>query len=236
MYPLITRTVVVLVLCLLTICTPTPANGAPLTGAGNHIPFPNPNPGMPMFCPPTLNVVSPSFFTGTWAAPAHRDWRGTFNAIGKVPSSPNSGTTTYDFSGLRNGVLPRGTYFIFGDVDDGSGNEKFDLSATLPSGGAVTTPWLDTPVGVWGGPLNPVNMPAWSHNSGAYHIDGITVPGNPAITFALLSNRPIRTLTLAKSDTNYGFAIAAPCVPEPSSLMLMCLAPGMMLLRRRRRT
>jgi hypothetical protein len=76
-------------------------------------------------------------------------------------------------------------------------------------------------------------MPGWSWNDVAspstYVIDGSTVTaGNPNVAFALVSNQPISSMELDKLTTYYGFVLAAPIVPEPSTALLMCL--GLMAL------
>ena len=71
-------------------------------------------------------------------------------------------------------------------------------------------------------------MPAWSWNDptspNTYVIDGSSVTGgNPNVAFALVSNQPIYSMELDKLTTHFGFVLAAPSVPEPSTLVIACL-------------
>jgi len=206
---------------------------AVLTGSGSHLPIPSPNPGGPPGVAPTL-VVSINGFTGTWTPPAMPPWVGTFSALGPVPNNTNLGTTRYDFTTLPGGVLPAGTFFLFGDVDSGSGpGETLDLQAYDPIGNFITSPWLDEPIGVWGsgtgigGSIVAGDMPGWDWNNitlNTYRIDGNTVTsGNPTVGFALVNNQPIARLDVHKASTFNSFALHAPVVPEPSTLALISI-------------
>jgi hypothetical protein len=217
-----------------------------LTGSGNHLPIPSPNPGGPPGIAPTL-VVGINGFTGTWTPPAMPAWVGTFNAFGPVPSNTNLGTTRYFFTTLPGGLLPTGTFFLFGDVDNGSGpGEILDLQAYDALGNPITTPWLDEPIGVWGsgtgigGSILAGNMPGWDWNNitpNTYRIDGNTVTGgNPTVGFALVNNQPIARLDVHKASTFNSFALHAPVVPEPATLpLIMIVGLGLGALARYRR-
>ncbi len=199
------------------------ATAAPLNGSGT-LPVPNPNPGIPNWEPAALsNINHPISFTSTWASPAAPAWIGSFQATGPVPSSPNSGTTTYDFSTLASN-LPAATFFSFGDVDGGSGGgETFRLQA-FNSGVPITAPWLNPPVGAWGtgqGPAGAIlatDMPDYSFDSltGIYTIDGSNVPGNPAIGFALTTVFSMDELVLVKATTTMALAWPRPCRVPPA--------------------
>lgn len=218
------------------------AAAQPLTGSGAHLPLSAPiqvpQPGVA----PTLgSIVHPTSFDGTWNAPAQFGWQGTFTALGPVPSNTNIGTTRYDFTTLNAGNLPTGTFFNFGDVDGGSGqNETFSLQA-FDSSGLITTPWLSLPAYVWGSGRNAGNpdlldTPGWNWNAGTgtYFIDGTTVTGfNPSITVTMLSLVDIDQLSVVKTATPYSFSLTAPVVPGPGALALLGVA-GIATGRRRR--
>jgi hypothetical protein len=205
------------------------ASATTLTGSGGHLALPT-SPGVvPTFVSPTY-AAGPTF-PGTWNAPANPAWIGTFSGTGALPSTTaGAGTTRYDFTGLSAGYLPSSTFFVFGDVDAGSGgSEQFYFRAfdTTAAHALITTPWLSEPVATWGtGATSLAAMPGWAWNSspGVYKIDGSTASfaGNPNLVFALLSEVPIGYLEVKKISTNYGLALAAPTfpVPEPSTLLL----------------
>lgn len=139
------------------------------------------------------------------------------------------------------GYLPAGTFFIFGDVDGGSGNpERFDLTAYDNTSAIISNEWLGEvsgPNSVYsvrptggtggGGTVVPTNMPGWSWqgtNPNGYHITGASVGSfpNPAVAFALVTNQPIYQMDLNKPTTHYGFSMQAPVgIPEPSSVLLV---------------
>lgn len=173
---------------------------------------------------PTI-VSSGGGFTGTWSAPAAPPWQGTFTGTGPYPDH-NIGTSTWNFSSLAGQILPTGTFVGFGDLDNGSlTDERFTLTATF-HGNVVTTPWLSDPVFCSAGNLSEctqANMPeySWNPSTGTYEFDGNNVPGNPNIAVWVKTNTAIDGLTVVDSAFNDGFALAAPAVPEPSSLLLM---------------
>ena len=221
-----------------------PVGATPLTGSGTHLPIPTINPAWQ----PGMSVARVDVggaFTGTWATSVQPDWVGTFNATGPIPSSLNSGIANYDFTSLPLGYLPSGTFFIFGDVDQGSTlAEMAHLTAYDGSGNLLTTPWLDETYAVRGpgtGPAGSIaagDMPGWSWNDATspntYVIDGSTVTaGNPNVAFALVSNQPIYGIELDKLTTHFGFVLAAPSVPEPSTLVIACLGLLAVIPRRR---
>lgn len=223
-----------------------PACAAPLTGAGPHLSIPSPNPAWPPG-EPVARVATGTGFTGTWTTPVHPNWVGTYNATGAIPSSTAIGLTSYDFTSLPLGHLPVGTFLVFGDVDYGSNHpERFDLKAYDSSGSLITTPWLDETYAVrgpgtgTGGTVVPNNMPAWSWDASTtpstYVVDGTTTTGGiMSVAFALVNNQPIFSMELDKATDFNGFVLQAPIVPEPSSILLITLALGAMVLKRRKR-
>ena len=220
---------------LLAVLFSNPSLGAPLTGSG-ILPFPGATGDPPRDTYQPVGSGSGPF-TGTWPglgpnAPASAAWWGTFSATGAMPHTPPSGpavagTAIYDFTpsgGYAPGALPVGTYFQFGDLDFGSGNnETFRLTAYDPSGNLITTPWLDTPFAATI-TANAVDMPSYNFAGGIYDFDGSLVPGNPSISVFLQNNVALGKLFVTRSFTTAAFILAAPpagTVPEPSSMMLV---------------
>lgn len=189
-----------------------------LTGSGNHLPLPTAP--VPYTIGPTI-VVGAGTFTGQWTTALTSAWIGVFSATGPVPSSPNTGTTTYSFTALPTGGLPASTDLILADVDFGSAQqETLTLRAWGVTGVQITTPWLDVPTFVVGagsgagGAIVAADLPSWSFNAttGVYTFNGNTVPGNPTISVYLPTNCRITRLEVIKPNTNYVFAITAPAL------------------------
>jgi hypothetical protein len=221
---------------LLAVLFSNPSLGAPLTGSG-LLPFPGATGDPPR---DTYQPAGPGSgpFTGTWPglgpnAPASAAWWGTFSATGAMPHTPPSGpsvtgTAIYDFTlgtgGYAPGALPIGTYFHFGDVDNGSASsETFRLTAFDPSLNLITTPWLDTPFAATAGSV-PSDLPNYNYAGGVYDFDGNFVPGNPAVSVFLKNNVALGKLIVTRSATTEAFILAAPpagIVPEPSSMLLV---------------
>jgi hypothetical protein len=135
-----------------------------------------------------------------------------------------TGTAAYDFTpggGYAPGVLQIGTYFFFGDLDNGAGqNESFRLRAYDTAGNLITTPWLETPFAASAGSIA-ANMPAYSFAPGVYDFNGNSVPGNPSVAVFLQNNTLIGRLEVTRTSDFASFSLAAPPVPEPSSLVLL---------------
>jgi hypothetical protein len=230
---------------LLALTISTSATAAALTGSGSNLPIPAPNPGDPPRQAAALSGITLAGFDGTWTAPALSPWQGTFSATGPVPSgnATPAGLTQYDFTTLNAGLLPAGTFFFFGDVDGGSTqNETFVLNAYDATGGLITTPWLDEPLGVigtgtgGGGAILPGNLPGWEWDGvlGQYTIDGTTVTGgNPSVGAFLESNTDIAYLDLERTSNFANFSLSAP-IPEPGSAAMLLLV-GVAATRLRRR-
>lgn len=213
-------------------------HATPLTGSGDHLPVPTA--GRPFMQTRTISQEPPVpqyDFTGTWSAPAYPDWIGTFSATGPVPVSKDTlpGMTKYNFTDLPTNVLPAGSFFIFGDVDIGSGQiEKFTLGGRdSPGSDFIKEAWLSEPVGVWGSGVSALAMPCWNWDttSGFYTIDGTTVPGNPTISFALKTLQPIAELQINRESNYANFVLAAPIpeptpIPEPITLAMFTLGIG----------
>ena len=66
-------------------------------------------------------------FTGNWLHTVDVSYWGSFSGTGVYPAK--GGTNLFDFTGLTNNVLPSGTLFVLGDLDDGSGPEHFSFQA-----------------------------------------------------------------------------------------------------------
>jgi len=210
------------------------ASGAVLTGSGSNLPIPGSNPGAPNGIGNTLTPGSGTF-TGSWSSPVLADWIGTYNAQGPIPSSNTNppGITRYDFTTLPTGVLPAGTWFWIGDVDTGAGNdESYTITAFDGAGAAITTPWLDEPVGVTPIGTSALQMPGWNWDgAGTYFFDGTTVAGNPSVGIFMPSNIGIATMILDRPYNTCNFNLWAP-VPAPGALTLLGAA-GLVARRRR---
>ncbi len=199
----------------------------PLVGSGT-LPFPGAtgNPPRDTYAP-AGSPLGP--FTGTWPGVgpdlANPAWWGTFSAMGPMPhGNVATGTALYDFTptgGYAPGALPVGTYFYFGDLDNGAAqNESFHLLAFNTAGNLITTPWLETPFAASAG-STAVQMPAYSFSPGVYDFNGNSVPGNPSVAVYLKSNTLIGKLEVTRTSTFASFILQAPPVPEPSSVLLL---------------
>lgn len=226
---------------------------APLTGSGAHLPVPAPNPAWPPGVSPTQVQTGPTF-TGVWGAGTHPDWAGGggYSAVGPIPGAFATGSIFYDFTTMPLGYLPAGTFFIFGDVDGGSGNpERFHIEAFDSVGSTITTEWLGgaganpvyavRPTGGTGGggAVLPTDTPGWDWNvtqPNEYLITGATVgPANPNVAVALETTQPIYRMLLEKPTTHYGFGMQAPAVPEPACAGLLAALGAVLVTRRSRR-
>ncbi|WP_428940658.1 PEP-CTERM sorting domain-containing protein [Fontivita pretiosa] len=217
---------------------------APLTGSG-VLPFPGAT-GDPPRDVYLASGTGPGPFTGTWPgagpnSPPQPQWLGTFSATGPMPHTPpaganTTGTTLYDFTVITfpNGQLPVGTYFQFGDLDNGSGGGELYRLRAFDSSGQILTPWLDEPFAASAG-ATAGDMPSYTYSAGVYGFDGTTVPGNPAITFYLKNNTAIERLEVLRTSTFTSFILAAPPIPEPASAALLGCGTGVCLTLRRRR-
>ena len=221
----------------------TSSIAAPLVGSGN-LPFPGAtgNPPRDNYAP-----VGPSTgpFTGQWPGggpnTAGTAWWGTFPVTGPMPhgNAGPIGTANYNFTpsgGYAPGVLQTGTYFVFGDLDNGAGqNESFRLRAFDTSSNLILTPWLDTPFAASLG-STAATMPAYNFSPGVYDFNGNSVPGNPTVTVFLKNNTQIGKLEVTRTSTFASFILAAPPnVPEPSTFVLMLCGAGVAYLSRPRR-
>jgi hypothetical protein len=203
-----------------------------LNATGNHLPL-SPDALTPKMPGVGYNVTSAdaSGFTAAWAAPARGEWTGSFKATGVVPNSINSSPnpTVYDFKTLPQAALPKGSFFIFSDVDHGSGPETIRVRALDAAGAPITSPWLGAPAAVWGkgaagGAPAAGDLPSFAFDAamGAYTVDGGTIAGNPTAAFALPSLVPIATLEVLKTRTNNGFGIAAPVRAQAGAREVVC--------------
>ncbi|MBL9030808.1 MAG: hypothetical protein JNM80_03765 [Phycisphaerae bacterium] len=196
---------------------------------------------------PTLSNIQPGptppqGFDSTWSPGVVQPaWVGTFSATGPTTGSGDSGTTRYGFSTLATGVLPAGTVFAFGDLDNRGSNEVFVLEARDAFGAVITTPWLDVPGWVSGAGTGPLgapavsDMPGWDWNGTRYRFGGMQVASqNPALTVELVSNRSISYVEVQKFDTLNGFALRAPPMPAPGAGVAALAGIGVLARRRRR--
>jgi hypothetical protein len=205
------------------------------------------------------NGTNATAWTGSWigsAAPAA--WQGTYSASGPETFSgtgpDNGGTTTFNFSGLPDGNLPAGTYFLIDELNNGDGKSAQDTLTAYDGGGnVITTPWLDGVTNSGGndvlaqygsgtgsgGPILSSDMAAWewqgAGNPSGYYFNGAaaTLFGG----FILESNTPIASLSFNRNNFDNGFGIGAgtAVLPEPASTGLLAVAAIGLLRRARRR-
>lgn len=214
------------------------ASAQALTGSGSHLPT-----GAGAY--PDPNIVGLSYtdnhngtFTGVWTATPEPNWVGSVTLTGPIAAGggPN-GTSTFDFSGLANGVLPATSPFVFSDLDAGSGLEQFTFQAYDTSHTLITAAWLDSTLGQ-AGVGSPSDMPGWNWDTSTstYTFDGSTVPGNPSVGFYLQNNLDIGSLVVVRDTSFANFAIGAPVpTPEPATLALLGGGISALALFRRRK-
>jgi len=222
----------------LAVGTTSLASAQALTGSGSHLPtgpggYPDPN-VVGLSYTDNLN----STFTGVWTATPEPNWVGSVTRTGPNTggSGPN-GTSTFDFSGLANGVLPATSPFFFSDLDAGSGLEQITFQAYDASHDLITAAWLDSTLGQ-AGVSSPSDMPGWNWDTGTstYTFDGSTVPGNPSVGFYLQNNLDIGSLVVVRDTSFANFAIGAPVpTPEPATLALLGGGVSALTLFRRRK-
>jgi hypothetical protein len=162
-------------------------------------------------------------FDGSWPNTVDVGWQGSFSGTGTYPVK--NGTNTYDFSNLTNHALPTGTLMVFGDLDDGGGDEDFTLRALDASNNPISSPWLQDILYVSGSdPLDfkQANMPEykWSPSNQTYYFDGANILDNPTISVWLTTNTDIAHLIVTSDTDTASFSMAAP-TPEPGSLLLL---------------
>ena len=220
-----------------------------LTGSGINIPLgPDVNP-FPAVGTPFVDNGGGNF-TGTWSSPAQANWVGAFTVTGVDPRGNSFGLSTYDFSTLPTAVLPTGSWFVLGDLDNGSGSlERITFVAYDAFHAVITSPWLDSPALAQkdglspGNPVSLTDMPGWNWDAGTstYSFDGSNVPGNPNIALALGNNQAITYLdaNINGSSSSFVYHIEAPTeVPEPSTVAMLVGGLGVMsfVVRRRSQT
>jgi len=199
-----------------------------LTGSG-LLPIPVPN-DLITWVGPTYTPASFTTLNAAWATPAASPWTGgTFDVSrpsgAAIPSSLIVGKFRYDFGNMTNGggLLPLGTYFWIGDVDNGSGNNEFMELQAWDAAGTLLSEWLDVPLYVYGSGVTASAMTAyaWNGASMSYTFNGNAVPLNPSIGIFMENNQEIAVLSLDKVDTHYSFALNAPeAVPVPAAIWL----------------
>jgi len=225
---------------------------AQLTGSGSNIPL-APTPVVPFpAVGASYTMNTPTTFTGTWNSdPVPTAWLGTFTVTGVNPAGNSIGLQTYDFSGLNFGILPNNSWFVMGDLDNGSGMEQITLKAYDSTHAPITIPWLNSPAldqngtGAAGGAPQLTDMPGWDWSvttPNTYTFNGNNVQGNPAVGVALGNYLNIRYLEVSLADAGSGtsgdvFHLEAPTtVPEPSTMALLAGGFGALFFFMRRRS
>ncbi len=173
------------------------------TSNGGDVPL-SPS-GLPDYVAPTYSGTrdgGTGIVTGTWASPAATPWIGSFDFISDIPATDATtnllglpaghfgGTVSYDFNSMGAAGLPANTYFVFSDVDGGSGSgEAYRFRAFGADNVLITSPWLNETVAVWGneGVGDPTAMPDWT---------GIT---SPAYIRSLAMVRLTRATLMSRS-------------------------------------
>lgn len=213
------------------------AMSMPLTGTppGTFIglPFPG-DTGAPNAFNPIFTDANGSF-NGTWdntaaASAWHGTITGTPDRIRKAPG--NTGTEEMNFSGLTNGYLPENTFFVLGDLDQGSQSGEFiSLRAWDISNSPILVPWLDEPTFQDGtnDPQLASMLPDfnWDSTTGTYTFDGNgeTFPGNPSTVVFMHNNQRILRLEVNDQTEFAGFGLRAPpsiAMPVPATVWLFC--------------
>jgi hypothetical protein len=199
-----------------------------------QLPIPLQNPGVLLGVPRIITTDnSPNGFSGTWEPTnANIPWNGVnsgFSGTGVLPTGANVGLGKYDFMKLNQngGLLPVGTFFGFGDLDNGSGAESITLQAFDAANMIISNPWLDSPISVFGADAGQNNMPEymWDPILSLYRFSGLNVPGNPdSLNFQLVNTEEMGFLEVDKTG-GFGFALSAPTVrvPEPEVIWLLGL-------------
>jgi hypothetical protein len=129
-----------------------------------------------------------------------------------------------------------GTLFRLGDVDNG---ETLSLTAYDQANQVIVSPWLNVPSFV-GSPtpadIQQVNLPGWVFSNGVYTFTGRSgVNGNTLLTILMPSNTAVHRLVVNQPDSNAGFGLNAPEVPEPGTYATMAASLGALAVYKRRR-
>ncbi|MFP6638948.1 MAG: PEP-CTERM sorting domain-containing protein, partial [Myxococcota bacterium] len=227
-----------------------------LTGSGNHLIAPSPNPD-PFYTSHTwTNVRIPDplnpgslVFDPPAGTLLKNPWQGNFQqTAGSGLGSGNSGVNTFNFAGLNGDLLAPGTLaaeslISINDLDEGGGagtNEWLRLTAYDPGNSVIQTPWLSTLVEVSGSPNgNSDPLPGWDWDGSSYLFDTQFVgTPNPGMLIRLITMIPIAELHLEKDHVNFsvGFGAQIEPIPEPSTALLVGIGlMGLGAARRQRR-
>jgi hypothetical protein len=158
----------------------------------------------------------------------------------RARTGATTGSITYDFdfSGLVNGFLPKGTSLYLIDLDSGSGTEG-PLSITA----GFNTQFMDY-IGQAGSGQTPPSLPTVTWNSATGTYEFTQVPPQPGATGNLIdysvfvTTEDLTTLSISSTQAggSHGVFFGAPVVPvpEPSGLLMLGVAGASFLLNRRR--
>lgn len=224
-----------------------------LTGSGNHLISPSPNPDPFYTSHAWTSVRTPDsqnsgylVFNPPTGTTLENPWQGNFqHPVGPGLGSGSWGLNTFNFSGLNGDTLSPGTLaaeslISINDLDEGGGagtNEWLRLTARDSSNSVIQTPWLSTLVVASGNPNgNLTPLPGWTWDGNSYLFDSqfIGTP-NPNMLIRFITLMPIAELDLDKNHVNYSVSFGAQLKPIPEPMTALLLGLGLMGMAVRRR-
>ncbi len=214
----------------------------------NSIPATNPLLGTPAWATTgTFPALIPGSPTGTTVAqsalsPAIITALGTTSGLDVFAFKGGAGavaTITLSFANLPGGFLPAGSILAYTDVDfreratltgDVSGWFNLGTITALDASNGVTTGTSETDV-------TPADLTTFGGSGFTLTLDGATLATDtPSVIIPIAANLGSLTITANNPNDNLAdffqsFGIAA--VPEPATALLLPLAAGFLLIRRR---
>lgn len=211
----------------------------PLTGSGNNLAVPNPNPGSiaGVSAHNADTTGNATAFSTVWSTDVEAPWRGTVTGTGPDPFGPTTGTTNYDFTGLNAGSLAAGAYVFLHDVDQA--NEVIQARAFDALGNAITQAWLGQAesANLNGNASVAANRtPGWAFTNGQYRFDGTGVASPVgSVNVWLPTLIDVYAIELTRAVVNGRVRVVVPreiiaAVPAPASLAVMLF--GLLMIRR----